>query len=128
MIGQKLAQDNGPPTSDNGLITHLYCVDDADNSGVDRAILALERHPRGTTLHDEHDLIDAGSYGIDGDQVTLLILTLDIDHSRDQQFAAMKPVIFSRGNDSSDYSSKKHGSGQWSASLVSSPLATDNGP
>jgi|SRR6185436_11622274 len=105
----------------NGLITHLYSIDDADDGGINRAVLALERHARGTTLHDEHDLIDACSHGIDGDQVSLLILTLDVDHPRDQQLAAMKAVIFSRGNDSSDYSSKKHG---WSLVIGHLSLVT----
>ena len=66
------------------LVAHLDGIDDADDGGIDRAVLALERHARRTTLHDEHHLIDAGSHCIDGDQVTLLILTLDVDHPGDQ--------------------------------------------
>ena len=104
-------------TSDNGLITHLYGIDDADDGGIDRAVLALERHARRTTLDDEYDLIDSCSYGIDGDQVSLLILTVDVDHPRDQKLAAMKTIVFSRGHDSSDYSSKKHGSFQFQFSV-----------
>ena len=90
------------------LVADLYGVDDADNGGVDGAVLALERHAGRTTLHDEYDLIDAGSNGIDGDQMPFLILAFDVDHSGDQKLAPVKAIIFSRCNDGSDYSGKKH--------------------
>ena len=120
------------------LVADFNGIYDADDGGIDRAILALERHARRTTLHDEHHLIHAGSHCIDGDQVTLLILALDVDHPCDEQLAAMKTIIFSRGYDSSDYSSKKHGSFQFSVFsfqwsvvndlvlLTTSPLKTEN--
>jgi hypothetical protein len=109
LIGRvKLATDNGPLTTDHWLITYFYRIDYADYRCIDRAVFALERHSRGTSLYDEHDLIHAGAYGIDGDQMTFLILAFDIDHPRDEKLAPMKAIIFARGNDCSDYSCKKH--------------------
>jgi hypothetical protein len=100
------------------LIAGFYGIDDADDGGINRAVLALERHARGASLHNEHDLIDARSDGVDGDKMTLLILAVDIDHSGDEELTPMEAIVFSGGDDSSDYSSKKH-AGPLSA--VSSP-------
>ena len=98
------------------MFINLYIVDYAHDGRIDGAVLALEGHSRGTALHDEHDFVDAGSYGIDGDEMALLILALDVDHSRYKQLAPVKTVIFSRSDDSSDYSSENH-RGQLSVSL-----------
>ena len=118
------ATDNGPPT--RALIAYFDCIDDADYRGIDRAVLALEGHSRGTALHYEDDLVDARSDGINGDQVPLLILSLDVDQSRDEKLSPMKAIILSRGNDSSDYSSKNHSGGQWS--VVSGQWSGTIGP
>ena len=44
------------------------CVDDADDGGIDRAVLHARRHARGAAADDEHGFADAGVDGVDGDQ------------------------------------------------------------
>src|SRR6185295_16453268 len=83
-------------------------VDYADHRCVDRAVLTVEGHPGRAALHYEHDFIDAGSYGIDRDKVTLLVPALNVHHPGDQQLAAVKSVVLPCCDDRSNYSSKNH--------------------
>lgn len=93
----------------NGLrTTDLNRINDADNSGVNWTFLAAEGHPRGAPLHDQDDFVNARAYGVNGNDVTLLILAVNADQPRDQQLASVKTIVFSGGDDGSNYSSKKH--------------------
>ena len=50
-------------------VLDLDGVDDADDGGVDRAVLQARRHARRAAADDEHRLADAGIDGVDGDEV-----------------------------------------------------------
>ena len=50
-------------------VVHLDGVDDADDGGVDRAVLQARRHARRAAADDQHRLADAGVDGVDRDEV-----------------------------------------------------------
>jgi len=91
-----------------GLFVSFYDVDDSDYGCVDGAIFTALRHPRRAALYNEHCLAEAGPDRVDGDDVALLVRAVDSDRPHDQELAAMKPVVFSCGNDGADDSGKYH--------------------
>ena len=57
--------------------------------------------------------MNAGAYGVNSDDVTLLILAVNANQPRDQQLAPKKTIVLSRSDDGSNYSSKNHKNGGW---------------
>jgi hypothetical protein len=86
----------------------LHDVNDANNRCVNRAILATLCHAGRTALYDQYQLSKPRADGIDGDNVAFLILAVDPDRAHDQEFSAMKPLIFSRCDHGPDYSGQYH--------------------
>jgi hypothetical protein len=60
-------------------------------------------------LHDQDDFVKARADRIDCDDVALFIFAVNAHQPRDKQLAPVKAVVFARGHDGSNYSSKKHG-------------------
>ena len=97
------------PTTDHGLrTTDFHCINYADYRGVNGTLFASEGHPRGTPLHDQDDFVNPRPYGINGNDVTFLVLAVNTNQPRDQQLASVKTIVFPRSDDSSNYSSKNH--------------------
>ena len=89
-------------------MTNFDCIHDADNGGVNRAVIATESQSRRTTLHDQDRLIHACADRVDGDQMAFLILPVDADHARDQQLSPMQPLVLARGDDGADDFREEH--------------------
>ena len=68
-------------------------VDDADDGGIDRAILEAGRHARGAAADDEHGFADARIDGVDGHEIAAFGLAARIHRPRDEQLAADQPWI-----------------------------------
>ena len=59
-------------------------------------------------MYDQNDFVNAGTHGVNGYDVTFLILAVNTNKSGDQQLASVKAIVFSRSDYGSNYSSKNH--------------------
>jgi hypothetical protein len=84
------------------LLVYFNRIDDADDGGINRAILAAESQPRRTALNDQHGFLNARADRINGDNVTFFIFAVDADEPRDKQLAPVQPLVFARGDDRSN--------------------------
>jgi hypothetical protein len=89
-------------------LRHFHRIDDADYRRIDRTVLASESHSSRAALYDQDDFVHARADGVDRHDVSGFILAVDADEPGDQELAPKKAVIFSRSDDGSNYSSKKH--------------------
>jgi len=103
-----LITSHRPPATGHRSLTDFYCINYADYRGVNWTLFAAEGHPRGASLNDQDDFVNARADGIYGNDVTLLILAVNTHQPRDQQLASVKTIVFPRSDDSSNYSSKNH--------------------
>src|SRR6266516_1588890 len=90
------------------LFIDFYLVDDADDGGVDRAILEAGRHPRGAAADDEHRLSDAGVDRVDRHQIVAFRLSAGIDRTDNEQLVADESWVLARGDDSPHDFGEKH--------------------
>src|SRR5688500_3331 len=84
-------------------------VDDADDGGVDRAILQSRGQPSRAAADDQHGFADAGVDGVDGDEVTAFRLAVRVHRARHHQLVADEARIFPGGDNGPDYAGEDHG-------------------
>ena len=92
-------------------VGHFHGVDDADDGGVDRAVLHAGGHAGGAAADDQHRLADAGIDGVDGDEVVAFGLAVGVHRPRDQQLVADQPRVLPRGDDGPDDAGENHPAG-----------------
>jgi hypothetical protein len=83
-------------------------INNADDCGINWAVLTAKSHARRATLNDQNDLVNACAYRVDHDNVTLLILAVHVDQPRDEELSPKQAIIFARCDYSSNYSCKNH--------------------
>jgi len=76
-------------------------IDDADDGGVDRAILHSRRHTRRAAADDEHRLAHSGVDRVDRDEMIPVGLAAGIDGPNHHQLVADEPRILPRRDDGS---------------------------
>src|SRR5450759_507445 len=81
------------------LVLDLDGVHDADDGGVDRAVLEARGHSRGTAADDEHGLAEAGVDRVDRHEIAAFRLPGGIDRARDEQLGADETLVFPRRDD-----------------------------
>ena len=77
-------------------------IDDADDGGVDGAVLQARRHAGRAAADDQHGFAEAGIDRVDGDEVAAFGLAVRIDRPRDEQLVADEPLVLARGDDGPD--------------------------
>src|ERR1700730_13460670 len=85
-----------------------HFIDDADDRGVHRAVLALGGVARGTAGYDQDGFAESGIPGIDCDQVSGFIVALRRDRFHDEQLLAFQARILARRNHGADNASENH--------------------
>src|SRR5436190_1454650 len=80
-------------------ILDLNRVDDADDRGVDGAVLHSRGHASGTAAHDEYGFAESRIDRIHRDQVITLGLPVGIDRTRNEQLVGDEPLILARRDD-----------------------------
>jgi hypothetical protein len=83
-------------------------IDNADDRRINGTFLAAKSHPRGASLNDQNDFVNARPYRVNHDDMALLILAVHIDQPRDKKFSPMQAIIFARRDYCSNYSCKNH--------------------
>ena len=83
-------------------------VDDADDGGVDWAVLAFGGHAGGAAGDDEDRFAEAGVDCIDGNQVAGFVAAFGIDGLYDEELFSFEARVFASGNDGADDASEKH--------------------
>src|SRR5450631_1506352 len=81
-----------------GLVQRVkfYFVDDADDGGVDGAVLALGGVARGASGNNQHRLTGAGADCIDGNQVARFVRALGRNGFGDEEFLAFQARVLAR--------------------------------
>src|SRR6267378_3255260 len=90
------------------LVLHLDGVDDADDGGIDRAVLEAGGHAGRGSADDEHLVAEAGVDGVHGDHVARLVLAAGVDRAHEQELRAQEALVLPRGHHRADHPREDH--------------------